>query len=85
MRTLRIKTERYQFHYPNGKESGILGLAQEEDTEMIVNLDNFIMAIGHRLYFKVTNDEYIDMFVDEETVHLVKNMIMYSKYNPTNN
>ena len=80
MKTLKLKAERYQYNYPNGKETGVLGINREDDTEIIVNLDNFIMAVGHWLYFKFTENGYIDMLVDEESLQLVKTALMYSKH-----
>ena len=82
MKTFKIKAEHYQFHYSDGKESGIRGLGKNAPNEIVVNLDNFIMSIDHTLYFRVTDHEYITILTDDGTIATVRNMTMYRSYKP---
>lgn len=81
MKTMKIKAEQYQFHYNDGKESGVRGLGVgNPPAEIIVNLDNFIMAINRTVYFRISENEYVTIITDEETISVIRNMVMYSTY-----
>ena len=79
MKLLNIKAERYQFHYPDGKESGIHGIGKD-GVDIIINVDNFIMAVNNTLYFKMNRDVYISILTDPETANFVTEMSYIKEY-----
>lgn len=78
MQLLQFKIERYQFHYPEGKESAVRGISQEP-TEVIINADNLIMTIGREIYLRVSDTEYVTMLTDSETILTICDAIKYNK------